>query len=99
MMGGDSFGAHILPVLFSWHLGIELNPVAGSYRGALDPEKFWVAWDRGASTHVNCFAPEWDFWSVAGVPPDDLRRRYSVPPLDARFAASEDVPERYRPIA
>jgi hypothetical protein len=34
---------HILPVIFSWHLGIEINQFAGSARGTLDPEQFWIA--------------------------------------------------------
>jgi hypothetical protein len=28
---------HILPVIFSWHLGIEINKLAGSFQGALKP--------------------------------------------------------------
>ncbi len=79
---------HILPVIFSWHLGIEINKFAGSARGALDPEKFWVAWTRGAAVSVDLFAPEWDFWAVAEEPVETVRRRYHVPPLDPRHAAS-----------
>lgn len=78
---------HILPVIFSWHLGIEINKFAGSARGALDPEKFWVAWARGADTREDLFAPDWDFWAVAGEPVESLRRRYHVPPLDPRHAS------------
>lgn len=39
---------HILPVIFSWHLGIEINAFAKSARNQLDIEKFWVAWVRGS---------------------------------------------------
>ena len=28
---------HVLPVIYSWHVGIEFNKLAGSYKGALDP--------------------------------------------------------------
>ena len=79
---------HILPVIFSWHLGIEINKFAGSARGALDPEKFWVAWARGAEVAVDLFALGWDFWLVAKEPVETLRRRYRVPPLDPRHAAA-----------
>ena len=79
---------HILPVIFSWHLGIEINKFAGSARGALDPEKFWVAWARGSEVAVDLFAPGWDFWAVAKEPVETLRRRYRVPPLDPRHAAA-----------
>ena len=70
---------HILPVLFSWHLGIEINKLAGSHRGAFDPEQFWVAWTRGAQMTEDFFSPEWDFWAHVEEPVEDLRRRYHVP--------------------
>lgn len=79
----EGMAGHILPVIFSWHLGVQLNPFAGSARGALDPEKFWDAWERGAAAGVDTFDPGWDFWSVIHVPIDELRRRYAIPPLDA----------------
>lgn len=79
---------HILPVIFSWHLGIEINKFAGSATGALDPEKFWVAWTRGAEVAVDLFAPGWDFWAVADRPVESLRAAYGVPPLDPRHAAA-----------
>lgn len=79
---------HILPVIFSWHLGIEINKFAGSATGALDPEKFWVAWAHGAEVALDLFAPGWDFWAVAKEPVETLRRRYRVPPLDPRHAAA-----------
>lgn len=79
---------HILPVIFSWHLGIEINKLAGSARGALDPEKFWVAWARGAAVSTDLFAPDWDFWAVVEEPVECVRRRYHVPPLEPRHAAS-----------
>jgi hypothetical protein len=38
----EAMSGHVLPVLFSWHLGIALNEVAGAAR-ALDPQEFWHA--------------------------------------------------------
>lgn len=87
----NAMSGHILPVIYSWHLGIELNPVAGSHRGAFDPEKFWVAWDRGTATTTDVFGAGWDFWAVVGEDLESLRRRYGIPPLEPRYAALGDV--------
>jgi hypothetical protein len=94
----EPMAGHVLPVIFSWHLGIELNPLAGSWTGALHPRKFWVAWERGAETVGDPFAADWDFWALAEAPPEDLKRRYRVPPLDPRDAAADDKPEGFMPI-
>jgi hypothetical protein len=90
---------HILPVVFSWHLGIEVVKFAGSATGSLDPEKFWAAWERGAETTQDLFAHDWDFWAATEQPLDDLRRRYNVPPLDAALAADDNYPDWYQPTA
>jgi hypothetical protein len=74
---------HILPVIFSWHLGIKINDVAGIASGALDPEEFWHAWARGEAITIDLFAPGWDFWACAEASVDALRRRYDVTPLSA----------------
>src|SRR2546427_7723267 len=42
--------------IFSWHLGIKINDVAGSAVGALDPREFWHAWARGAAVTEDLFA-------------------------------------------
>jgi hypothetical protein len=67
---------HILPVIFSWHLGIEINKLAGSFTRAFDPEQFWVAWVRGAQMTVDFFSPDWDFWGQVEEPIEKLRQRY-----------------------
>jgi hypothetical protein len=72
---------HILPVIFSWHLGIKINDVAGSAVGALDPREFWHAWARGAAVTEDLFAPGWDFWGCVGENLAALRQRYSISPL------------------
>ena len=79
---------HILPVIFSWHLDVQLNAVAKHAAGAFDPEAFWLAWDRGASAWADVFDPGWDFWEVARAPLDELRRRYAIPPLPAAADAT-----------
>lgn len=72
---------HVLPVIFSWHLGIKINDLANSTTGSLHPETFWRAWSRGAATDIDLFDPGWDFWSWAGEDLEDLRRRHKVTPL------------------
>jgi len=74
---------HILPVLYSWHLDIKINDLAGSAKGQLDPEAFWEAWARGAGTAVDLFAPSWDFWSIAWEPVAEIRQRYGIQALSA----------------
>lgn len=70
---------HILPVIFSWHLDIQINPVAKSAQGAFDPDQFWHAWAAGKAATVDTFAPEWDFWAHVETPLTELRRRWSIP--------------------
>ena len=64
---------HILPVIVSWHLGIELAEFAGSTTGSLDPRKFFVAWTRGDETAGDTLSPRWDFWEHAPVPLAEVR--------------------------
>jgi hypothetical protein len=92
---------HILPVIYSWHLGIEFNKLAGSYRGALDPAKFWVAWDRGMRTEGDAFGEEFDFWAHVEMPLSRLQDEFAVPPLDPRYAAYSDAVAgvHYNPVA
>ncbi|MEW6271626.1 MAG: hypothetical protein AB1689_20270 [Thermodesulfobacteriota bacterium] len=79
---------HVLPVLLSWHLGIEINAVARSASGALDPVRFWEAWARGAAIGTDLFAPGRDFWLYVAEPLDALREQLAIPPLDARAPGS-----------
>lgn len=76
----NAIEAHVLPVIFSWHLGIKLNDVAKSATGAFDPELFWEAWDRGSQTTVDVFKRDWDFWTACETPLSELRAVYGVPP-------------------
>jgi hypothetical protein len=67
---------HILPVIFSWHLGIKINDVAKSATGALDPKEFWHAWERGQAMKIDIFGPAWDFWAWVDQPLAELRAKY-----------------------
>jgi hypothetical protein len=95
----EPMSGHILPVIMTWHLGVELVHFAGKFSGGLDPEKFWVAWDRGSDVTTDVFARTWDFWAQVERPLEALRTEYAVPPLDPRYAAHGDVPDWYRPSA
>jgi hypothetical protein len=74
--------AEILPVIYSWHLGVKLNDIAKSSTGAFEPRRFWTAWERGAATTVDVVAPDWDFWAATEAPLEQLRAEYGVPPAD-----------------
>jgi hypothetical protein len=95
----EPMSGHILPVIISWHLGIELAKFAGSTTGQLDPAKFWLAWERGAEVGVDAFADGWSLWAVAAEPLEAVRAAYGVPPLDRAYAAGGAVPAWYRPVA
>jgi hypothetical protein len=92
---------HVLPVIYSWHLGIEFNKLAGSYRGALDPAKFWVAWERGAMMSGDTFAGGFDFWAHVADPLEGVREHLGVPALDPAHAAHSTARPGidYHPVA
>ena len=87
MMGGDGVRAHLLPVIFEWHVGTEVNGI-GAQVGNLDPRKLLAAWTRGETMSTDVLDPTWDFWSVAGADLEELRATYDIVPLDPMFAAS-----------
>lgn len=92
---------HVLPVIYSWHLGIEFNKLAGSYRGALDAPKFWVAWERGLRTTGDAFAEGFRFWDHVSEPIDGVREAFGIPALDPAHAAHSTARPGidYHPIA
>ena len=80
----EPMAGHILPVIYSWHIGVKINDVAGAFHGALDPEKFFVAWDRGAAVTGDFFAHDWDFWATAPRSLEELQSEMTVPTLPSR---------------
>jgi hypothetical protein len=78
MHRNEAMSGHVLPVIFSWHLGIPLNELAGAAKGALDPQEFWHAWARGERMKIDLFGPQWDFWAATSEPIDALRTRIGV---------------------
>jgi hypothetical protein len=80
MHRSHAMACHVLPVIFSWHLGIALNELAGAAKGALDPQEFWHAWARGERMQVDLFGPAWDFWAATPEPIDSVRTRIGLQP-------------------
>ena len=99
MHPADAMTAHVLPVILSWHLGIELAKFAGSATGKLDARKFWIAWDRGDRTLRDTLSPDWDFWEHVHDPLDEVRGIMGVPPLRPEDAADGHYPDWYTPSA
>lgn len=95
----DAMTAHVLPVILSWHLGIELAEFAGSATGKLDARKFWIAWDRGDRTLGDTLRHDWDFWEHVHDPLDEVRGIMGVPPLQPEDAADGHYPDWYTPSA
>lgn len=79
--------AEVLPVIYSWHVGIKLNELASSAHGAFEARHFWTAWERGAATTVDVVAADWDFWGATPVPLGELRAEYGVPPVEPELLA------------
>ena len=77
---------HILPAIFSWHLKVQINAVAGSAADVLDPAEVWRAMAAGAQCPVDSFAPGWPFWDQAARPIEDVRRDWRIPPGGLRPA-------------
>lgn len=83
----NALSAHLLPVIFEWHMGREVNGI-GARHGSMDPWKFVVSWRRGEDSDYDVLNPKWSFWDVAGLPIADVRRRYGIAPLPEQYAAS-----------
>ncbi len=97
----DALRAHILPVIFEWHVGHEVNGI-GAQQGALDPIKFLVSWRRGEATTTDVLSPQWNFFDVAEQDLEELRWDYGIPPLlptDAAAGAEVVVRENADPCA
>lgn len=83
----DALRAQILPTVFEWHVGHEVNGI-GKQEGALDPVRFLISWQRGDATTTDVLSPEWDFFDVAERDLEELRWEYGIPPLMPADAAT-----------
>lgn len=76
----DAMAAHIVPVLFFFHLGVKLNNVGDTASGGLDADEFWHALARGQAMTVDIFDPTWDVWAWVEHDLEELRRQWNVTP-------------------
>jgi hypothetical protein len=83
----DALRAQILPTVFEWHVGQEVNGI-GKQKGALDPVRFLISWKRGDAMTADTLSPDWDFFAVAGRDLEELRWEYGIPPLLPADAAT-----------
>lgn len=76
----NPMSGHILPVIFFFHFGEQLNDVGHAGKGGLDPDEFWHAWARGAEMTVDLFDPKWSVWDWVEHDLEELRRQWNVTP-------------------
>ena len=76
----NPMSGHILPVIFFFHFGEQLNDVGHAGKGGLDPDEFWHAWSRGEEMTVDIFAPGWNAWDWVERDLEELRREWNVTP-------------------
>lgn len=74
----NPMSGHILPVIFFFHFGEQLNDVGHAGKGGLDPDEFWHAWARGAEMTTDLFDPKWNVWDWVEHDLDELRRQWNV---------------------
>lgn len=76
----NPMSGHILPVIFFFHFGEQLNDVGHAGKGGLDPDEFWHAWARGAEMTVDIFDPKWNVWDWVEKDLEEVRRTFNVSP-------------------
>lgn len=76
----NPMSGHILPVIFFFHFGEQLNDVGHAGKGGLDPDEFWHAWARGEEMTVDIFNPKWSVWDWIERDLEELRRDWNVAP-------------------
>ncbi|WP_392537843.1 hypothetical protein [Legionella sp. 227] len=80
MLEKKAMEGHIIPVFYSFYLGIKINNLAGVSKCKMNPEAFWEAWHRGSQMQINLFAHDWSLWEVAEIALSTLRQKYGVLP-------------------
>jgi hypothetical protein len=76
----NPMSGHILPVIFFFHFGEQLNDVGHAGKGGLDPDEFWHALARGRAMTQDIFAPGWNVWDWVEHDLEALRRAWNVTP-------------------
>jgi ubiquinone biosynthesis protein Coq4 len=83
----NPMSGHILPVIFFFHFGEQLNDVGHAGKGGLDPDEFWHAWARGAEMTVDIFDPKWNAWDWVEKDLEDVRRAFNVSPPEHKLSS------------
>ncbi len=81
----NPMSGHILPVIFFFHFGEQLNDVGHAGKGGLDPDEFWHAWARGEEMTIDLFDPKWTVWDWVERDLEELRRDWNVAPPSHRL--------------
>jgi ubiquinone biosynthesis protein Coq4 len=81
----NPMSGHILPVIFFFHFGEQLNDVGHAGKGGLDPDEFWHAWARGEAMTVDIFDPKWTVWDWIERDLEELRHDWNVAPPGRKF--------------
>lgn len=81
----NPMSGHILPVIFFFHFGEQMNDVGHAGTGGLDPDEFWHAWARGEEMTIDIFDPEWTVWDWVERDLEELRRDWNVAPPGHRL--------------
>lgn len=81
----NPMSGHILPVIFFFHFGEQINDVGHAGTGGLDPDEFWHAWARGQEMTVDIFDPKWSVWDWVERDLEELRRDWNVAPPGHRL--------------
>lgn len=81
----NPMSGHILPVIFFFHFGEQLNDVGHAGTGGLDPDEFWHAWARGQEMTVDIFDSKWSVWDWVERDLEELRRDWNVAPPGHRL--------------
>lgn len=86
-MHEDDMSGPILPALALWHLGLHFGKDVAPNQEWLEPQKFFVAWERGRAASLDLFGSGFVFWDNIDRTVDELRRSAGIATLDRRYAA------------
>lgn len=71
----------LLFVMAQFHLGVQISPIAGTTKAAIEPERWIKALMRGTQCNRD-FSDGWDPWTDFAKPLEDLRRTYNILPKE-----------------
>jgi hypothetical protein len=75
----DGF-AFLLFVIFQFHWGVKITPIADASEGLFDIPLVIHALQRGSACTVD-LSDRWNFWEVVDLPLEEVRARYGIPPF------------------